>query len=484
MQPLATLPIFCKLAGRHVVIAGGSEAGVWKAELLAAAGAAVTVYAPRPPPELEALARNPPAGSIAIVRQPWSAENIARAALVVGATQDDAEAKRIFEAARRAGVPVNVIDKPRFCTFQFGSVINRSPLVIGISTDGAAPVLAQALRARIEALLPSGLAHWTRAAKEWRSGAARLGRAARRRFWQRFADLALAGGLLPSIRDRDACYRAAQQGGEAGRVTLVGAGPGDGDLLTVKALRALRSADVVLFDDLVTQEVLEYARREAKRIAVGKSGPGPSCGQREINALMVRLARAGQHVVRLKAGDPTIFARAGEEIAALRRAHIAVELVPGISAAQGAAARLGLSLTARGSARRVQFVTGHAEGGGLPEDLDWQALADPAATTAIYMPRGTLQSLVDRLLEAGVEAERCAVAIFNATRRDEVVVTGTVASIAGRIAALALAGPCLVLIGEVVRSLAASATNPEPAGSSRPPASSQWDREGISHLPR
>jgi uroporphyrin-III C-methyltransferase/precorrin-2 dehydrogenase/sirohydrochlorin ferrochelatase len=454
MEPLATLPVFFRLEGKRVVVAGGSEAAVWKAELLSAAGALVAVHAAEAFAEFESLAADPPGGAIALERTTWSPASFAGATLVVGATDDDGEAARMFEAASAAGIPINVIDKPEFCSFQFGAIVNRSPLVVGISTDGGAPVLAQAIRSRIEAMLPCGFARWAQVAKDWRHRISRLGRMARRRFWERFTDLALAvPDRTPSAGDCDLLLQEVRADCPGfGHVSLVGAGPGNPELLTLKAVRALRSADVILFDDLAAPQVLEFARREAKRMLVGKSGRRPSCKQDEINALMVQLAKAGKRVVRLKAGDPLIFGRAGEEIAALRRAGIPFVIVPGISAAQGAAASLEISLTERAGARRLQFATGHANDGRLPDDLDLDALADPSSTTAVYMPLGTLRVLTARLLAAGVEPGRCASAVFNATREDEIVIAGTVATIADRATAREGSGPCLLLIGNVLRS--------------------------------
>jgi uroporphyrin-III C-methyltransferase/precorrin-2 dehydrogenase/sirohydrochlorin ferrochelatase len=244
-----------------------------------------------------------------------------------------------------------------------------------------------------------------------------------------------------------------------GHVSLVGAGPGNPELMTLAAVRALRSADVILYDDLVAPDCLEFARREAKRIQVGKTGHGPSCRQDDINAHMIALAKSGQRVVRLKSGDPMIFGRAREEIEALRGAGVAVSIVSGVTAAQAAAASLQVSLTEREMARRVQFVTGHAREGHLPDDIDWQALADPRATTAAYMPLGTLRELLSGLLENGVEATRSAAAVFSASRPEERIIVGTVATLADRVAdwqdgspgqPRAKSQPCLVLIGEVV----------------------------------
>lgn len=453
MDCLATLPLFFPLRRRRVVVIGGTEAAAWKAELLSAASATVEVWARDTCLEMEALAADPPGGSVAINRRAWTPACFAGAAIVVADAEDHAESASIFAAACHAGLPVNVIDRPEFCTFQFGSIVNRSPLVVGISTGGAAPVFGQTIRSRIEALLPAGFARWAAAARQWRGEVTKLGlsSASRRRFWERFADLALrAPDRAPSSDDRDALIEfasgRADRAASTGHVTLVGAGPGNPELLTLKALRALRSADVILFDDLVAPEILDFARREAKRMLVGKTGYAPSCRQDDINALMVGLARSGKRVVRLKAGDPLIFGRAGEEVAALERAGIPVEIVPGITAAQGAAAGLRRSLTHRSGARRLQFITGHARGSRLPEDIDMASLADPHTTTAVYMPLGTLEQLVRRLQNAGADPGRPVSAVVNATRNDEHRVSGTLETICAQVRHLRGKGPCLLLI--------------------------------------
>jgi uroporphyrin-III C-methyltransferase/precorrin-2 dehydrogenase/sirohydrochlorin ferrochelatase len=234
-----------------------------------------------------------------------------------------------------------------------------------------------------------------------------------------------------------------------GSVTLVGAGPGDPELLTLRAVRALQSADVILFDYLVSTDVLDFARREAKKMLVGKTGHAPSCRQDDINALMISLAKGGRAVVRLKGGDPMIFGRADEEIAACRAAGIPVEVVPGITTAQGAAGRLLVSLTRRGTARRVQYITGHSRGGSLPDDIDWKSVADPSVTTVVYMATKTLPDLVNAGLKAGLDANTPAVAVISATRAGERVIAAKIADLPGRLAAEPLAGPVVVMIGRV-----------------------------------
>jgi uroporphyrin-III C-methyltransferase/precorrin-2 dehydrogenase/sirohydrochlorin ferrochelatase len=355
-------------------------------------------------------------------------------------------------------VPVNVIDRPAFCDFSFGAIVNRSPLVVGISTDGAAPVFGQAIRAKIEALIPKGFARWAEAARAWRPRvqARALPFRGRRNFWERFTERAFAApNREPSGTDLAALLaypEPAQQGRPGGgSVALVGAGPGDPELLTLRAVRALQSADVILFDDLVSADILDFARREAKKMLVGKSGYRPSCRQDDINALMILLARSGRRVVRLKGGDPMIFGRADEEIGACRAAGIAVEVVPGITTAQGAASGLLVSLTRRREARRVQYITGHAAAndGRLLPDIDWASLADPAVTTIVYMPRATLPELVASALQRGLDPQTPAVAVERATRSDERVIAATIAELPARLEAAAPSGPVVVMIGRV-----------------------------------
>ena len=456
MDKLDRLPVFYALKGKRVVVAGGGAPAVWKAELLSAAGARVEVLAASPCEDMRALIAHPPDGPVLLTPRDWHPDDLSGAALAIAEIDDEEQAAAFQAAARAAGVPVNVIDRPRYCDFAFGAIVNRSPLVVGISTSGAAPVFGQAVRAKIEAILPSGFSRWARAAQDWRGFVSALGLSfhARRGFWEAFTARALATPeRIPQETDRAELMALAERARatpERGSVVLVGAGPGDPELLTLKAVRALQSADVVLYDDLVSPEVLDFARREAKKMLVGKTGYGPSCKQDDINALMVELAREGQRVVRLKGGDPLIFGRAGEEIEACRAAGVPVEVAPGISSAQGAASRLVTSLTHRDHARRLQFVTAHARNGRLPDDLDIQALADPVATTVVYMPRGTLTDLVTRLLAAGMNAQTPALAVFSATRPDEVIVSAPIAELAGaveRAVAAGAKGPCLVLYG-------------------------------------
>lgn len=449
MAPLARLPVFLALDGKRAVVAGGSAAAAWKAELLSAAGAQVEVYADVMSEAMRALVSEPPRGAIVLHARAWTEADLAGAAIGIGAFEYDDDAARFAAAARRLGVPGNVIDRPAFCDFNFGAVVNRSPLVVGISTNGAAPVFAQAVRGKIEAMLPKGFAAWADAAQRWRAAVKSLAPAARRKFWERFADRAVAhASATPKKADFDWLLKGPSA--ESGSVTLVGAGPGDPELLTLAAVRALQTADVILFDDLVSAEVLDFARREARKLLVGKTGFGPSCRQDDINALLVGLAKQGKRVVRLKGGDPLIFGRAAEELEACAAAGIPATIVPGITAAQGAAAALNVPLTGRGSARRLQYVTGHARDGRLPDDLDWQNLADPSCTTAVYMPTRTLAALAERAQAAGLDPATPAVALSRATRPDQRILRATIGTLAQELAGIQLPGPVLVMIGNVL----------------------------------
>jgi uroporphyrin-III C-methyltransferase/precorrin-2 dehydrogenase/sirohydrochlorin ferrochelatase len=453
IAPLAVLPVFFDLHGKRVIAIGGSEPATWKIELLAAAGAHVQVLAPIAEwcDELIALAETgAAAGTISLVDCRWAPSDLSGAALAVADIEDDAQALAFVEAARDAGVPYNVIDRPEFCQFQFGTIVNRSPVVVGISTAGAAPILGQAVRRRIETLLPQTLSAWARLAQQVRGSVMdRLEAGApRRAFWERLVDRAF-GDTAPTPMDSDIDTISAAP--QSGRVTLVGAGPGDADLLTIKAVRALQSADVILFDDLVSTEVLELARREAKRMLVGKRAARESCKQEDINEMMLSLARQGKHVVRLKSGDPMIFGRAGEEIEMLEQHGIAVTVVPGVTAALALASRLGISLTHRDHAQSVRFVTGHSRKGVLPETLNWTALSDSATTSVYYMSRRTLPEIVGQLRAQGMSLDTPAIIAGNVGRADEQVWRGTIGEAVVAVEAFPLSAPTIFAVGDALK---------------------------------
>ncbi len=448
LAALSILPVFYTLTGKRVLLAGGSEAAAWKAELLAATGAIVEVAAPEAElsEEMQSLAST---GQVTLLGCHWTVIGWDGYAMATGDCEDDEEAAHFASAARRCGVPVNVVDKPAFCDFQFGSIVNRSPLVVGISTTGAAPILGQAVRQRVDAMLPKSLTNWAGLARQIRERATSLldPGPERRHFWQRFADKAFH---TPAEAAELEGWIAEAKGAAGGRVTFVGAGPGDAEYLTLKAMRALQAADVILFDDLVSDDVLELARREAKRILVGKRGGRDSCKQEDINHTMITLAKAGRHVVRLKSGDPMVFGRAGEEIAVLEAEGIPVQVVPGISAAMALAASLNISLTHRDYAQSVRLVTGHSRHGGLPENLDWRALADPSTTHVYYMAGRNGAAIARQLISYGMSPQTGVAIASDISRPEQSIVHMTVNDMATMVDATWPKGPVLILVGDVL----------------------------------
>ncbi|OOO34861.1 siroheme synthase CysG [Agrobacterium sp. YIC 4121] len=467
MERLAKLPVFWGLEGKRVVLAGGSDGAAWKAELLLACGAELHLYC-----EASELSES---FAVLVAKsqmlrwhdRPWGSDIFGGAELALADCETDAEAASFYAAARAAGVPVNVIDKPKFCQFQFGSIVNRSPVVVSISTDGAAPILAQAIRRRIETLLPLSLRDWGALAQTIRERVnLRLAPgASRRSFWEKFVDRAFTERLDEGSEERllaDIGMQAARAGSGRGLVTLVGAGPGDAELLTLKAVRALQAADVILFDDLVSAEVLELARREAKRMLVGKRGGRESCRQEDINDMMIRLAKAGKRVVRLKSGDPMIFGRAGEEIAALEAENIPVEIVPGITAASAMASRLGVSLTHRDHAQSVRFITGHSRQGRLPENIDWKSLSDPSVTTVFYMGGRTAAEIEAVLLAHGMPALTPVAIMISVSRSNEQRWCGSLTQLAAAVERLGVNEPVLIGIGDAFGAASSAMSRSSP----------------------
>ncbi|CAH1653782.1 Siroheme synthase / Precorrin-2 oxidase [Hyphomicrobiales bacterium] len=456
IAPLAVLPVFFCLTGKVAIVAGGSDAAAWKAELLVAAGARVVLYAPAATvgEQFARLLGDRVDGSITHHDRVWTPDILSGAAIAIADADTDTEAQAFHAAAKAAAVPANIIDRPAYCDFQFGTIVNRSPVVVGVSTNGAAPILAQAVRRKIETLLPTSLAAWAEIARKLRATfheALEPG-LPRRAFWERFVDRAF--GPAPDATGEQAlledCGRIADATAKTtGRVTFVGAGPGDAELLTLKAVRALQAADAILFDDLVSDEVLELARREAKHILVGKRGGRPSCKQDDINGMMVNLARAGKHVVRLKSGDPMIFGRAGEEIERLDSEGIPVEVVPGITAGIAMASTLGVSLTHRDCARSVHFVTGHSRNGRIPDDIDWNAVADPSSTTVFYMAGATAGPIATKLRAHGLEGSTPVVVAAALTRSDQDVWCGELDDLSATLQDKPHCGPVVIGIGPV-----------------------------------
>jgi uroporphyrin-III C-methyltransferase/precorrin-2 dehydrogenase/sirohydrochlorin ferrochelatase len=466
------LPVFLQLRSAHAVIVGGGRIGARKADLLLKAGARLTVVAPELHEDLRSRAA---AGELTHLPERFVPAHLDGAAIVIAATGLRDINMAVSEAARERNVPVNVVDDASLSTFIFPAIIDRSPVIVAVGSAGQAPVLARWVRERIEAILPAGLGALARFMGERRKSVQRaLGAAARRAFWERIvrgnAGARLLAGDEPGARRAFEAELLISQlttspatgGSVLGEVYLIGAGPGDPDLLTLRALQLLQQADVVLYDRLVPPAVLERARREAQRIFVGKihGGHEGHTPQEDIHELMIRFARQGLKVARLKGGDPFIFGRGGEEVEVLARHGVPYLVVPGITAALGAAAGAGIPLTHRGLAQSVTFVTGH-----IPEEesLDWRTLARSGQTVVFYMGVGKLESIVARLRAAGAPDTLPAALVERATLPEQRVLRGTLLEIAGLGSRAGISPPALLIVGEVAAVAAESAPAPSPA---------------------
>jgi len=453
-------PVFFDLAGRRVLLVGGGEAALQKLRLLRKAGAHVLLLAPAIEPEIAATIEE---GAAEWRAEELTADHLEGVSLAVIATGDEARDRAGAALAKAARVPVNVVDRAELSDFIVPAIVDRDPVVIGISTAGAAPLLARRLRAAIEAMLPARLGALARFAERFRGAvAAKIGnRQLRLRFWEQVFDGPVATAVLDGHESQAAermltlVNAAAANDPAQGRVALVGAGPGDPELLTLKAHRLLQEADVIVHDRLVAPAVLELARRDARRIAVGKARGAHSLPQPEINRLLASEARAGNRVVRLKGGDPFIFGRGGEELEHLEREGVAVEIVPGITAAMGCAASVRVALTHRHAAQALILAT--AEGAEGEPALDWSALAGPRRTLAIYMGVGAAPRLQQRLLEGGLDPATPVAVIEKGTRPEERVLSGAVRELGALVARHEVAGPAIILVGEVAASARQSA---------------------------
>lgn len=448
---LSVFPAFHKVAGRPVLVVGEGAEAAAKVRLLLETEAQIRLVSRHPETQLAALIVG---HDLEHRPRPFRDSDIDGAVLVFAASGDRVVDEAVVAAARARGVPANAVDMPELCDFYTPAIVNRAPVAVAITSAGDSPVLVQKIRARIEALLPPRLGAIAALAGSFRDAADKLlpkGQP-RRRFWSRLlegpaAEAALAGQTGEARRL--ASRLLSQADGEAtGFVSIVGAGPGATDLLTLRAHRALQEADVIVHDGLVPDEVVAMGRRDAERIPVGKAKGRHSKSQSEINEILVAEALAGRRVVRLKGGDPLIFGRAGEEMAALRAAGIRFELVPGITAALAAAAEAEIPLTLRGVASSLVFATGHEAGGDLASG--WAELARSGATVAVYMARSVAADAAERLMQAGLAAGTPVALVANASRPDRRVLAGTLADLAILSAAADLNGPALILIGRAV----------------------------------
>ncbi len=451
---MQSFPLFLSLTDRRALVVGGGEPAARKAELLLQVGARVTLIAETVTGEIAQLIAE---GRITWAGHGFDTGDLEAIALVIVATDDSELQARVSHEAQQRCVPVNVVDRPKLSSFIMPAIVDRGPITVAISTSGTAPALARKLRAEIERALPATIGRLARFAEIFRDQVRRTLKEprARRRFWDhvfagRIGELALAGDEIGArrelIRLLDDARNPAQPA--VGMVHLVGAGPGDPDLLTIKAHRLLQRADVVVYDGLVSAEVLAMARRDVERIHVGKRRAHRGVPQAEINERLIALARAGKSVVRLEGGDPFVFGRGGEEIEALTAAGIAVEVVPGITAALGCAAGVGLPLTHRDHAQACVFVHGRLRNGTV--DLDWEMLTRPRQTIVIYMGSGSLPEIARQMVEHGLPAATPVALFENGTTDRERRVVGTLATIEHRLAEAALSGPALCVVGEVV----------------------------------
>jgi uroporphyrin-III C-methyltransferase/precorrin-2 dehydrogenase/sirohydrochlorin ferrochelatase len=449
------LPVFMNMAGRRALVAGGSLRAARKAELLLRAGAEVVVVAPDLEGEFAELAAR---GGVVHRPGQLAADMLAGCGLAYGASDDETVNRQLYDLAVAAGIPVNIVDQPELCTFIMPAVIDRSPLMVAISTGGRSPALARLLKERLEALLPGAYGRLAQFAGRYRARIKQRlpDETLRRRFWENvvrgpIAERVFAGRDKPADElMEEAVERATepQSGSPVGEVYLVGAGPGDPDLLTFRALRLMQQADVVLYDRLIGEAILGLVRRDAERIYVGKMPENHTLPQSEIAALLVRLARQGKRVLRLKGGDPFIFGRGGEEIEALADEGIAFQVVPGVTAANGCAAYAGIPLTHRDHAQACVFVTGHGKEGDL--GLNWDALIQPRQTVVIYMGLSSLAEIARQFMAHGAGPGTPAAVVGRGTRREQRVAVGTLETLAEEATRTEIGGPALIIIGSVV----------------------------------
>lgn len=446
------LPLFHNLKGRTVLVVGGGEIALRKARLLSEAGAALRVVAPEIEAQLNELVIM--GGGQALARG-YQTGDLSGCVLAIAATDDEPLNARVSEDARALGMPVNVVDSPDLCTVIFPAIVDRSPLMIAVSSGGDAPVLARLMRARIETWVPSVYGELAGLAKKFRAQVkARFADVQQRRvFWEEVfqgdvAERALAGQQEEAERLLVEKLSGAQPK-SLGEVYLVGAGPGDPDLLTFRALRLMQQADVVLYDRLVAPAILDLCRRDADRIYVGKQRAAHAVPQDQINQLLVTLAKEGKRVLRLKGGDPFIFGRGGEEIEELAAHDVPFQVVPGITAASGCAAYAGIPLTHRDHAQSVRFVTGHLKDGSC--DLAWSELVAPSQTLVFYMGLVGLPVICEQLIAHGRAADTPAALVQQGTTVNQRVFTGTLANLAERVASEQVQAPTLVIVGEVVQ---------------------------------
>lgn len=475
-----TFPLFFKLEDRKVLIVGGGEVALRKADLLSRAGACITILAPDISHELQALLTD---SKHEFIYENYNKTYMSGARVIIAATDDETLNHQIHADATELNIPVNVVDTPHLCDFIFPAIIDRNPIVIGISSNGKAPVLARLLRARLETLIPQGYGKLAKLAGEFRSEVkAKIPTlTGRRQFWERafegqVSQLMFAGNETEAtaqlqadldstaaiskksddanaVRETDTIAATLSDESEknlpaVGEVYIVGAGPGDPELLTFKALRLMQQADVVFYDALVSPQVLDLCRRDADKVFVGKKRSNHTVAQLGINELLVNHAKQGRRVVRLKGGDPFIFGRGGEEIESLRAHNVPYQVVPGITAANAAASYAGIPLTHRDHSQSVRFVTGFLKAGA--PNSNFKSFLNTDETVVFYMGLHSLARLTEGLVDAGRSSETPIAIVSNASMPNQQVLTGTLATIVAKQEQAQLPTPALLIMGDVV----------------------------------
>jgi uroporphyrin-III C-methyltransferase / precorrin-2 dehydrogenase / sirohydrochlorin ferrochelatase len=445
-------PVFVKLKDQDCLVVGAGEIAARKIELLARAGAKITVIAKKISP---AVSRLEASYSLNLLQKSFTPTDLCGFRLVVSATDNKETNQLVAKTAGEQNILVNVVDNPELCSFIFPAIIDRSPIIAAVSSGGAAPVLARLLRAKIESIIPPGYGRLAQLAEKFRIDVKKHIKepAQRRIFWENIfqgsvAELVFSGNEQEAERQLQQTLIKQKDSLGLGEVYLIGAGPGAPDLLTFRALRLMQQADVIVYDHLVSPEILDLSRRDSEKIYVGKQREKHTLPQESINTLLADLAKAGKRVVRLKGGDPFIFGRGGEEIETLMQQGINFQVVPGITAASGCATYAGIPLTHRDHAQSCTFVTGHLKNNSI--NLNWTQLAAPNQTIVIYMGLVGLEKICQSLIAHGSPKDLPVALVQQGTTSNQRVITGTLETLPVTIASLNIKPPTLIIIGTVV----------------------------------
>lgn len=445
-------PLFLKLKQQNCLVIGAGEVATRKIELLARAGASITVIAKKISPNIIMLQKK---HNLTIIEKSFDASDVKKFCLIISATSNSRTNQLVAQTAKKHNIPVNVVDNPELCSFIFPAIIDRSPIIAAVSSGGSSPVLARLLRSKIESIIAPEFGKLAELAEKYRPLVKKqiLEPSQRRIFWEKvlqgkIAELVFSGNRKQAQKQLEKLIYTSETTPEIGEVYLVGAGPGDPDLLTFRALRLMQQADVVVYDRLVSAEILDLTRRDSEKIYVGKQRKNHSLPQNSINDLLASLAKQGKRVVRLKGGDPFIFGRGGEEIETLMEQGISFQVVPGITAASGCATYAGIPLTHRNHAQSCTFVTGHLQDGSI--DLNWKQLTAPNQTIVFYMGLSGLQKICQSLIDHGSSGNHPIAIIQQGTTTNQRVITGTLESLPKIVEDEKIKAPTLIIVGSVV----------------------------------